>query len=131
MNDILTEKNFLLMAAKWYDNPQCTDLEEFYDDVKKFNYLKRLFNKYKEGGDIKERLILNHLVVLFNVFGNKTLDMLFLKLKGYYPYLKPFLIFMQRIDNNQIIKIDNLKIHINEIVMDKNIVDILRKLNNA
>lgn len=124
----LTEKNFLLMAAKWYDNAQCTDINEFYDDIKRFNYLKRLFNRYKETGDIKERLILNHLVVLFNVFGPKTLEMLFLKLKGYYPYLKPFLILMQRIDNDQKVLIDKKEINISEIIMDKKIVELLRKI---
>jgi hypothetical protein len=124
----LTEKNFLLMAAKWYDNAQCTDIAEFYDDIKRFNYLKRLFNRYKETGDIKERLILNHLVVLFNVFGPKTLEMLFLKLKGFYPYIKPFLVLMQRVENDQKIYVDNKQINITDIIMDQKIVELLRKI---
>lgn len=127
-DNVLTEKNFLLMAAKWYDNAQCTDIAEFYDDIKRFNYLKRLFNRYKETGDIKERLILNHLVVLFNVFGPKTLEMLFLKLKGYYPSLKPFLVLMQRVDNDQKIFVDSKQINISDIVMDQKIVELLRKI---
>jgi hypothetical protein len=124
----LTEKNFLLMAAKWYDNAQCTDIAEFYDDIKRFNYLKRLFNRYKETGDIKERLILNHLVVLFNVFGPKTLEMLFLKLKGFYPFIKPFLVLMQRVENDQKIYVDNKQINITDIIMDQKIVELLRKI---
>ena len=67
--DVLTEDNFLLYAAQNYDNPQCSSTEEFYDDLKKFKYIKRLFNKYSDSGELKERLILNHIVVLINVFG--------------------------------------------------------------
>ena len=68
MMDVLNEDNFLLYAAKHYDNPQCSSTEEFYDDLKKFKYIKRLFNKYAETGELKERLILNHIIVLTNVF---------------------------------------------------------------
>ena len=59
----LDESNFILYAAAHYDNPQCYDTDEFYDDLKRFKYLKRLFNRYKETGELKERLILNHLIV--------------------------------------------------------------------
>ena len=65
----LDDSNFLLYAASNYDNPQCYDTDEFYDDLKRFKYLKRLFNRYKETGELKERLILNHLIVIYNVFG--------------------------------------------------------------
>ena len=65
----LDDSNFLLYAAANYDNPQCYDTDEFYDDLKRFKYLKRLFNKYREANELKERLILNHLTVLFIVFG--------------------------------------------------------------
>ena len=68
MMDVLNEDNFLLYAAKHYDNPQCSSTEEFYDDLKKFKYIKRLFNKYAETGELKERLILNHIRVVTNVF---------------------------------------------------------------
>jgi hypothetical protein len=61
--DHVNENNFLLFAAKHYDNPQCHNTEEFYDDLKRFNYLKRLFNRFQEDGEIKERLVLNHLVL--------------------------------------------------------------------
>lgn len=127
MDDVsLTEKTFLLYAAKFYDNPQCTDMQEFYDDLKRFNYLKRLFNRYKETGEIKERLVLNHLVVLYNVFGPKTTEMLFLKLKNYYSYLKPFIIFMNILPEQ--INIENKKIDTNLIVMDEGIIKLLRNL---
>lgn len=69
MNLDLTEENFTLYAIKHYDNPACKGIAEFNDDLKRFRYLKRLFNKYTAGKDLKERLILNHLVVIYNLFG--------------------------------------------------------------
>ena len=79
-DDILNENNFILFAAKHYDNPQCHDTTEFFDDLKRFKYLKRLFSKYEEHGELKERLILNHLIILYNVFGVSTTKMLLYKL---------------------------------------------------
>ena len=64
----LTEENFLMYAMREYNNIQCTDVEEFYDDLKKIKYIKRLFNIYKNNGQLKERLILNHLIIFYNVF---------------------------------------------------------------
>jgi len=91
----LDESNILLYAAKNYNNTQCFDTIEFYEDLNRFKYIKRLFNKYQESGDLKERLILNHLTVLYNVFGVlPTTRMLFVKLQGQYHLLKPFLILL-------------------------------------
>ena len=64
----LDDKNIILFAAKHYYKPNIIDAEEFYDDLKRFMYIKRLFNRYSKTGDISERLILNHLIVIFNVF---------------------------------------------------------------
>lgn len=95
MIEKLDESNFLLYAAKHYNNSQCCDTVEFYDDLNRFKYIKRLFNKYTETGDLKERLILNHLTVLYNVFGvEATTRMLFVKLENQYHMLKPFLILL-------------------------------------
>ena len=66
--DDLNDDNFLMFAMKEYNDIQCTDIEEFYDDLKKIKYIKRLFNIYKNNGQLKERLILNHLIVFYNVF---------------------------------------------------------------
>ena len=96
MIETLDDSNFVLYAAKHYDNPQCYDVEEFYDDLKRFKYLKRLFGKYQDTGEIRENLILNHIVVLYNVFGDAATRMLFFKLVGYYSYLKPFLLLLDR-----------------------------------
>lgn len=89
---VLSENNFLLYAAAHYNNPQCYDIEEFNEDLKRFKYIKRLLNKYIEYGDIKERLILNHIIALNNVFDPSIIaKMLFVKLDGYEEYLLPFL----------------------------------------
>ena len=95
MYENLTEENFMLFAAKYYENPHCTDLLEFHDDLKRIRYLKRLFKKYEQTGDLKERLILNHLLVLYNVFEHRAMTrILVFKLDEQLKYLKPFLIFL-------------------------------------
>jgi hypothetical protein len=126
----LNESNFLLYAAKHYDNPQCYDTEEFFDDLNRFKYLKRLFNRYEESGDLKYRLILNHLIILYNVFGPiATTRMLFFKLKGQYKFLKPFLVLLGYMPD-VIYKLSDDEDHIisSDIPMDQNIVKILREL---
>lgn len=130
MIDRLDETNFLLYAAKHYDNPQCYDTVEFYDDLKRFKYIKRLLNRYHEEGDLKERLILNHIIILYNVFGPEaTTKMLFLKCKGMEVYLKPFLVFTNllptKIEN---IGIENKTIITDDIPLDINILNELRKI---
>lgn len=128
--DKLDESNFLLYAAKHYENAQCYDTIEFYDDLKRFKYIKRLFNRYVEEGDLKERLILNHIIVLNNVFGAEpTARMLFLKCKGMEEYLKPFLLFLnilpEKVEN---IGIENKTIYTKEVSMDTYILQELRKI---
>ncbi len=91
----LTEANYQLYAAKHYDSV-FPDTLEFYEDLKRIVYVKRLFNSYKEKGDLKERLIINHLVILYNMFGVHTSAMLFLKLEGHESILKTFLTFINR-----------------------------------
>jgi hypothetical protein len=114
----LTEENLFLYAAKHYDNPTFTDIEDFHEDLKRFKYIKRLLNRYLEHGDLAERLILNHLIVVFNMFGvEATLNILDLKLEEkHWPVVKPFLIFLKYIANDQY----------TEIEMDKTVVDRLR-----
>lgn len=128
--DKLDEFNFLLYAAKHYDNPQCYDTVEFYDDLKRFKYIKRLLNRYLEEGDLKERLILNHIIILNNVFGAKaTTKMLFLKCKGMESQLKSFLSFLgtlpEKVEN---IGIENRTINIKDIELDEKILLELRKI---
>ena len=127
MFENIDEGNFLLYAAKYYENQQCHDIEEFYDDIKRFKYLKRLFGKYEESGDLKERLILNHLVVLYNIFGDAATRMLFFKLSEYLPYLKPFLVLLNRLPDMVIIS-DDIKVITTLIPLDQTVVQKLRKI---
>lgn len=126
-SEILTEENFLLYAARHYDNILCTDVEEFYDDLKRFKYIKRLLGKYKESGELKERLILNHLIILYNVFGDSATKMLFLKLSGFHSELKPFVLFLGFLP--EIIRgIKPDPFYTSDISMDPYIVSVLRKI---
>ena len=123
----IDDSNFILYAAKHYDNPQCLNTEEFYDDLKRFKYLKRLFGKYDEAGELRERLIINHLIVLYNVFGIHATKMLFLKLDSYYSYLKPFLVLLNYMPD-KIALSESRVIFSSDIPMDKNIIEVLRKI---
>jgi len=117
----LTEDNLFLYAAKHYDNPTFSDVDEFYEDLKRFKYIKRLVNRYLDNNDLGERLILNHLIVVFNAFGIEAgLNILKLKLdERHWPVIKPFLIFLNYIKNDEL----------TEISMDKTVVERLRKIN--
>jgi hypothetical protein len=112
----LTPKNFMLFAAKNYQNPKCIDEDEFQEDLKRFKYIKRLLNRYYAGGDLSERLILNHLIVLLNVFGNEPcVEMLAMKIQlEHWPTLKPFLIYLRALKNDEFtgIKMDKVAINV-------------------
>lgn len=131
MIDQVDETNFLLYAAKHYDNPHCYDTVEFYEDLNRFKYIKRLLNKYEESGDIKDRLIINHLTIIYNVFGAEAgTRLLFLKLKDYLHLIKPFLVLMGTLpDVVRKIGIEGRDIHTSEIPMEQTIVDVLRKID--
>ena len=127
--DDLTDDNFLMFAMKEYNDIQCTDIEEFYDDLKKIKYIKRLFNIYKNNGQLKERLILNHLIVFYNVFPAQAgTRILFYKIeKDFWPMLKTFLIFLDRMPE----KIDSIRgetILTSNIKLDDGIVTRLRSI---
>ena len=96
MYEILTKDNIVMYAIKHYDNPSCSGMEEFYDDMKRFKYIKRLLRKYKETGTLKERLILNHIIVVNNLFGPEAATtLLFFKIEQeFWSCLKPFLEFL-------------------------------------
>lgn len=129
MIDKLDESNFMLYAAKHYDNPQCFDTLEFYDDLSRFKYIKRLFNRYEESGELKERLILNHLIILYNVFGPATTKMLFFKLSDHLHLLKPFIVLLGFLpDKVTGVGVENKTIISSDIPMDENIVKLLRKI---
>jgi hypothetical protein len=128
MFDDLTEDNFQMFAMKPYTNPHCTDLLEFYDDLKRIRYIKRLFRKYEQSGDLKERLIINHMVVIYNMFESRAATrMLFLKLEGYLHYLKPFLLMMNYYPT-ELGLVAGKRIIDSEIGLDAHIVETLRKI---
>lgn len=93
----LNEENFMMYAARHYDSP-CLSWDEFFDDLKKVRYVKRLFKRFLCGGELKERLILNHITVLYNVFGvPAATKILFYKLDdSLHPILKTFLTYLNR-----------------------------------
>lgn len=128
MFDNLREDNILLYAAKCYDKPNCIR-SEFEDDYKKFRYIKRLLQKYRCSGKIKERLILNHLVILQNVFGiEASTRMLFFRIdQRDWSSLKTFLIYTSAMPT--IVKgIDGRDIISSDIPVEQYIVSILRNL---
>lgn len=101
--ETLDENTFLIFAAKHYYNPTCIDAEEFHEDLKRFKYVKRLINRYLNQEKLAERLILNHLIVIFNVFGHGPgLKMLEYRLDNkHWSTIKPFLIFLKIIPNDK------------------------------
>jgi hypothetical protein len=116
---LLTESTFLLFAAKHYDNPHCSDITEFEDDLKRFQYLRKLFVRYKQDGDLKERLILNHLIVIYNVFGPDATNMLFMRLNEYHECLKPFVEYLNFMP--EYIQYENASIPKNNIASDPHV----------
>ena len=128
MIDNLTEQNVSLFAAQSYNNPSCMDVLEFQEDLNRIKYLKRLFKRYDEKGDLKERLVINHLIVIYNVFEREAATrMLVMKLDGYLHYLKPFLVMMgywpRTIDGIKGINIDG-----DGVPIDSKIAEILRRI---
>ena len=92
MYEKITVANWVMFAMRNYDNPQCEGEEEFYEDIKRFKYLKRLFKKYYETGNLKERLILNHMIILSNVFGVQAASTLLLFFSKYFNSVFIFLL---------------------------------------
>jgi hypothetical protein len=131
MFENLTESNFQLFAMKYYTNPHCMDVLEFHDDLKKIRYIKRLFRKYKETGELKDRLIINHLIVLYNMFEPRAMTrMLILKLKEYLDCLKPFLMWLNYWTTD-VGLIDGNQIKDTNISLDEGIIKIIRQTENV
>ncbi|MCK9369299.1 hypothetical protein M0R04_05110 [Candidatus Dojkabacteria bacterium] len=124
----LSDENILLYAVKAYDKPSMM-MSEFDDDMKRFNYLNRLFTRYKRLGELRERLVVNHLVILNNVFGPEVVvRLLFYKISNeHYSILKTYLLFLN-IMKSKIIGIDGIDIISSDIPVDMNIVEVLRKI---
>jgi hypothetical protein len=128
---ILTESNFLIYAAANYTNHSCVSDDEFIDDMRRLKYLKKLFGQYKKGGVLNERLIMNHLVTLYNVFAPRACTrMLFFKLdEQYWGCLVPFLIGLgylpERLDG---IRTATFVVHTSSIIMDHKVADKVKRI---
>lgn len=133
MFEKIDESNALLYAAKCYDNPQCFDTVEFYEDLNRFKYVKRLLNKYEETGELKERLILNHITVLNNVFGTiGSTRLLLLKCQDQLHFIMPFLVFLNMMPETiSGIGIENKTINRDDISMDMTVVEALKRILNG
>ncbi len=95
MYETLTEKNFLLYCAKAYENPACHSMDEFLEDIKRIKYIRKAATRYETTQELKERLVLNHVTILLNVFGPVALPrILFFKLRDNLEFIKPFLLLL-------------------------------------
>ena len=130
--DDLTDANFLMFAMKEYSNQQCTNIEEFYDDLKKIKYIKRLINRFLESGKLKEILILNHLIVFYNVFDNKAATrLLFFKIEEkYWSVLKTFLIYLSMMPET-VKGIRGKDIISSDIQLNQEVIDKLRDFDGS
>ena len=120
--DELNESNYMFFAIKFYDNPQSVTKEDFEDDLKRIKYIKRLLKRYQNNGELKVHLILNHLIILFNVFNEATVPLLFYNLdEELWPAIKSFLIFLNRVSEYP-------KTKVNEIEADEYCLQQLKEL---
>lgn len=126
--DVLTNDNYVMYAMKCYTNPSCSGIEEFYEDMNRIKYLKKLFQSYINTGILKERLILNHIIILQNVLGIEcSTRILFFKLpENMHSSLKTFLVFLNSLPSNDITEVD-----IRSIQLDQNAVGILRNIGKS
>ena len=120
MYEKITSENVMMFAIRHYDNPQCEGEKEFQDDLKRFKYIKRLLRKYYETGILKERLLLNHFIVLNNVFGaDACATLLLYKIqKEYWSALKSFLLYLNILKEDELTKVEE----------DSKVKEVLEKL---
>ena len=120
--DELNENNYIMFAIKHYDNPQAVTQDDFYEDMKRFKWIKRLLNKYRNSGELNIHLLVNHFVILYNVFGEATTPMLFFKIdKELWSAMKAFIMFLNRFPEYP-------KTHIHDVPVD---LDCLKELNRV
>ena len=121
----LNDDNIVNFAMKNYDNPSCKNIEEFQEDFNRIKYIKRLFNRYQSSGVLRERLILNHIITFYNVFGlNAATRMLFSKIdENHYPLLKTFLTYLNYCPQEKFDGID-----ISGVPLEQKVVQVLRSL---
>ena len=120
--DELNDNNYLLFAVKYYDNPQSVTKEDFYEDLKRFKWIKRLLKKYKTTGELNAHLLINHFIVLYNIFGDAATPLLFYKIDyEFWNIVKTFIVYLGRLP-------DCPKTKIHDIGIDENCLEHLRKI---
>ena len=120
-----SDAEFLQYAMHNYDNPQCSSVTEFEEDLKKFLYIKKLFTRYRKNEELKERLILNHLIVLFNIFSDNAAKMLFYKIdKDDWNILATFLIFLNKMPEI----VPGTSVKSSDLRLDEKVISELRKI---
>ncbi len=118
----LNDDNYLIFAIKHYDNPQAVTYEDFLNDMKKFKYVKRLLKRYKKTGDLKSHLLINHFIVLYNVFQDATTPLLFYKIeKELWGPMKTFIMFLGKLPEHP-------RSFIHDVQVD---IDCLKQLNQT
>lgn len=126
--DNLTNETFLLYCARYYNNPQCQNTEEFYEDLRRIKYIKKLLTRYEITGELKYRLILNHIIILNNMFGPIACSKILLfKIPKYNHYIKPFLLFLNILPPI-IYNINGKHLNTDEISLDSKVIEILRNV---
>lgn len=130
LQERLTDANFLLYCAKVYDNPGMHTTDEFMEDIDRIKYIKKLITRYIESGELRERLILNHIITLHNCFGIYLAKILFLKTEKQFSYIKPFLIMINALPKT-IEKVGKYEIVYTDLFpLDEGIIKVLRNINN-
>ena len=123
--DELNEENFLLFAIKNYENPQAITREDFEKDLNHFRYIKRLLKRYNSSGELKVHLLINHFIILYNIFGDAATPMLFYKIEeDLWSIVKTFVVFLNRLP-------DYPHTYIHDIEMDKNCLKELESIANG
>lgn len=118
----LNDNNYIIFAIKYYDNPQSVTKDDFYEDLNRFKYIKKLLRRYTKSGELKSTLLINHFIIVFNIFNEAAVPLLFFKIeKELWSSMKTFLVYLNRVPEYP-------KSFLNEIPIDQNCLDILNLL---
>lgn len=120
--DELNEDNYILFAIKHYDNPQAITQDDFFDDLSRFKYIKKLLRRYVKSGELKTTLLINHFIIVFNIFNDAALPLLFFKIeRELWSSMKTFLLYLNRIPEYP-------KSFLNDIPIDEKCLEILESI---